>query len=202
MPGEIFPFLLRPSRALVRHPERFFPYACRVLIDGPCRHRPPSKRTSHRIFCPSTFPVLLTPFFRSSFWKNVRKTLLCFPKAPHVGFGYPFCGDHRSHGNLGDLFQLQRPWASPFRVLLPFDAASGFPQPASLLRFFEKLFEPSVGAPALLPSKEPCPLLPPEGLVRVRAVLLSWALSSPGIPSNRPRKKSSPLFSSPFALQI
>jgi len=136
--------------------------------------------------------------------------LPCFPKAPHVGFGYPFCGS----GSW-----LPSPWwpfsASNAPGLHPPELFSlsvirnRFPNPSFALALSWKTQRAFHRCSSdLHPPKEPRPSLPPKGLVRVGAFLLSWVFKLLRLSLKTAQKKViSPFFfpfhsSNPKAFQL
>jgi hypothetical protein len=126
------------------------------------------------------------PFFLSSFWEDILKTLPCFQEDPPSGFGYPLDGLRSS--TLGSLFQP--PTLMGF-TLQSFNLLFSGRNEVSLTPFRSCAFLHNLisHAPALQrfhPTKKAEPFVATRRISPGQGRMLSWAFRPPrfSLPTN------------------
>jgi len=104
-PGEIFPFPRRSSHALPCYLKRLSLTLTALLLLVSVDFRPTSKRTSHKIFGPTAFPVEVILFFIPPFEGTFEKRCPALRKPRVQGLATLFAAVFPNNLNLGSLFQ-------------------------------------------------------------------------------------------------
>lgn len=112
--------------------------------------RPPSKRTSHKIFGPTAFPDETAPFFILPFERTSGKRCPVFQRPRVQGLATLFTVVLLSHLTLGSLFQPPTLMGFTLQSFSPFRRSeTRFPASFPLLHFAAKPKRPCIGAPAI-----------------------------------------------------
>jgi hypothetical protein len=85
-------------------PRRVYLTRAADLLPSYVDRKPPSTRTSRKLFCPSAFPESWDPFFHRPFRIGVPRAFALLPGCRVEGFGYPL-NAYENPNFLGGLFQ-------------------------------------------------------------------------------------------------
>jgi hypothetical protein len=123
------------------------------------------------------------PFFLSSFWEDILKTLPCFQEDPPLGFGYPLDGLRSS--TLGSLFQP--PTLMGFTLqsfTLPFSGRNEVSlTPFRSCAFLHNLISHAPALQRFYPTKKAEPFVATRRISPRQGRMLSWALQPPRLSS-------------------
>lgn len=92
-----------------------------LLLPASVDFRRASKRTSHKIFGPTAYPVDAAPFSISSFGETFRGLCPALERPRAQGLATLSAAVILAAPTLEASFSPQRPWASPFGAFLPRD---------------------------------------------------------------------------------